>query len=140
MFHYFMLNHDPDAKEATKESAKKIVEGRLKALSEKLSDREFVGENFSIAEIVMTTVLKTAEHLRALGHHKNLANYIQRNESRPAFKRALKAHVPIICYFGITNYLLNQHSGLAPSRLTNCLTLQFEGLPILSVDFGPLLQ
>lgn len=95
MFHYFILNNDRDASEVTKNQAKKLAEEKLRVIAEALGDKEFFGESFSIAEIIMTTVLKTAQALEILGDYKNLSLYIERNESRPAFKRALNEHVKL---------------------------------------------
>ncbi|HXH74122.1 MAG TPA: glutathione S-transferase family protein [Bacteriovoracaceae bacterium] len=92
MFHYFLLKNDPDASDATKTKAKQLVESRLHAISDVLGKRDFFGEGFSIAEIIITTVLKTAQHLKMLGDFENLSRYVERNESRPAFKRALGEH------------------------------------------------
>ena len=95
MFHYFLLKNDPEVLVTTKEKAKQLIESRLEALSQKLGEREFFGKSFSIADIVMTTVLKTAEHLGTMETYPNLLAYIHRNESRPAFRRALKEHVKL---------------------------------------------
>lgn len=95
MFHYFLLKNDPDAPESTRTKARELVESRLNALSQHLDGREYFGENFSIAEIIMTTVLKTAHFLGVLGSHENLYQYVERNEARPAFKRALSEHAKL---------------------------------------------
>lgn len=95
MFHYFLLKDNPDASEPVKKQAMELVESRLDILSKVLGDREYFGDSFSIAEIFMTTVIKTSEFLGMLDNHVNLKKYVQRNESRPAFQRALKEHVKL---------------------------------------------
>lgn len=96
MFHYFMLNfQDPDATAGTKAKAKQTAEEKLQVVAKELGDREFFGASFSIAEIIMTTVLKTAQFLDLLGPHKNLSQYVERNEARPAFQRALNEHAKL---------------------------------------------
>lgn len=95
MFHYFLLINDPDASEATKNKAKKIAEDKLLVTAKALGDNEFFGADFSIADIVMTSVLKTAGFLGLLADHDNLRRYVERNESRPAFQRALSEHVKL---------------------------------------------
>lgn len=92
MFHEFMLKNAPEATEATKEKSRGLVEQRLQATSNELGDKEFFGNSFSITDIIMTTVLKTAQRSNLLNNYKNLIRYVERNESRPAFKRALKDH------------------------------------------------
>ncbi len=92
MFHYFLLKDDKDVSEIVKSKAKNLLDERLRIVSEKLGDRDFLGESFSIADIIMTTVLKSASFMDVLSGHKNLFRYVERNESRPAFKRALSEH------------------------------------------------
>ncbi len=95
LFHHFLLKNDPDAAETTKTRAKELIDGRLRALSGELGDKEFFGKSFSIADIIMTTVLKTASFLGTMEKYENLSRYIERNEARPAFKRALNEHVKL---------------------------------------------
>lgn len=95
LFHLFMLKFDQEATEGTKEKARQICRDRIRVLSEQLGDREFFSESFSIADIVMTTVMKTATMNNFLDPHPNLARYLERNEARPAFQRALSEHVKL---------------------------------------------
>lgn len=95
MFHYFLLKNDPGASESSKEKAILLIQSRLDALSKELDKKEFFGKGFSIADIVMTTVLKTAERMGTMESYPNLLAYIHRNESRPAFKRALEKHLKL---------------------------------------------
>lgn len=92
MFHNFLLQQDPDATEAMKEKSKELIHQRLKATSDELGRRDFFGNSFSITDIIMTTVMKTALRSDLLNDYKNLKDYVERNESRPAFKRALHDH------------------------------------------------
>src|SRR5690606_32635738 len=95
IFHYFLLKHDPEASAPSLQKAKELVDSRMKVLSEVLDDGEYFAESFSIAEIIMTTVLKTAQQLDLLGTYENLNRYVERNEARPAFQRALEEHVKL---------------------------------------------
>lgn len=95
MFHYFILKHDPNATDQIKSKAKETVISRLQVLSTELGDKEFFGASFSIAEIIMTTVLKTAHSLEMLSDYENLCAYVERNEARKAFRRALSEHVKL---------------------------------------------
>lgn len=95
LFHIFMLKFDPEATEATKAKGRKICEDRIRVLSEILGDQEFFSGAFSIAEIVMTTVLRTANVSNLLAPHPNLEKYMHRMESRPAFQRAMNDHVKL---------------------------------------------
>lgn len=95
LFHVFMLKFDPEATEGTKAKGRKICEDRVRVLSEQLGDKEFFGGEFSIAEIVMTTVLRTANMSGLLDPHPNLLDYMNRLEKRPAYQRALSEHVKL---------------------------------------------
>jgi len=95
LFHVFMLKFDPEVTEATRAKGMKICEDRVRVLSEKLGDQEYFSGAFSIAEIVMTTVLRTANLSNLLAPYPNLESYMQRMEARPAFQRALIEHVKL---------------------------------------------
>lgn len=95
LFHLFMLKFDQEATEGTKEKARQICRERIRVLSEHLGEKEFFVDGFSIADIVMTTVLKTSTLNNFLEPHPNLADYLQKMESRPAFQRALSEHVKL---------------------------------------------
>lgn len=95
LFHLFMLQFDQEATEGTKEKARQICRDRIRVLSEQLGEKESFVESFSIADIVMTTVLKTSTLNNFLEPHPNLANYLKRMEDRPAFLRALNEHVKL---------------------------------------------
>lgn len=92
VFHYFMLKHDLDANGVIIEKAKKIVLDRLGVMSKELGHKEYFSGSFNIAEIIMTTVIKTAQSLGLLTNFQNLNLYVERNEARLAFKRALHEH------------------------------------------------
>lgn len=95
LFHLFMLKFDTEATEGSKEKARQICRERIRVLSEQLGEKEFFVESFSIADIVMTTVLKTSMLNNFLDPHPNLLNYMNRMEARPAFQRALNEHVKL---------------------------------------------
>lgn len=95
LFHVFMLKFDPEAAESTKAKGRKICEDRVRVLSEQLGEKEHFSGAFSIAEIMMTTVLRTANMSGLLAPHPNLEKYMHRMEARPAFQRALAEHVKL---------------------------------------------
>jgi glutathione S-transferase len=90
-----MLKFDPDATDGMKARARKICEDRLRVLSEQLGDEKYFSGSFSIAEIMMTTVLRNAKVPGLLNEYPNLSDYVQRMESRPAFQRAISEHVKL---------------------------------------------
>lgn len=65
---------------------------KLTALSEALGENEYFAGQFSIADIAMTAVLRDAMGSKIMGDYPKLMAYKERNEARPAFKRALEAH------------------------------------------------
>lgn len=95
LFHHFMLTWDPEASAASIARAKQIVNEKLQVLSASLGTREYFGEGFTIAELVMTTALRTADSKGFLVDYPNLAAYLKRNEARPAFQRALNEHIKL---------------------------------------------
>jgi glutathione S-transferase len=94
-FHNFLTKRDADAGEGSKERAFQLLKDRLQVASKALGDKDFFSGSFSIAEIVMTTVLRIAKSQGYLGEYKNLCNYLERIEARPAFQRALNEHVKL---------------------------------------------
>ncbi len=66
-----------------------MIEKRLAELSPQLEGRQYLEESFTAADILMTTVLRDLRHTDILDAFPALAAYKERNEQRPAFKKAL---------------------------------------------------
>ncbi len=67
-----------------------FVRRRLADLQTALGERRWlVGDRFSAADIVMTHVLRDLRHTAIVADYPALADYLARNEARPAFRRAL---------------------------------------------------
>ena len=64
------------------------IRGRLKQLSERLSDREWLDGGFSAGDLLMINVLRRPSASNLIGEFPNLAAYVARGEGRPAFKKA----------------------------------------------------
>jgi glutathione S-transferase len=63
---------------------------KLKRVSEWLGDKTCLeGDRFTIGDLVMTTTLRFLRHTDMVAEFPNLADYLKRNEARPAFQRAL---------------------------------------------------
>ena len=76
----------------TKERRPQVIENiqsRLKHLADALGDSEWFEGRFSIADIVMVTVLRNLRHTDLVAEQPALAAYVARAEARPAFQRAL---------------------------------------------------
>jgi glutathione S-transferase len=70
--------------------AEEFARLKVKRLSEWLGDKTWLeGERFTIGDLVMTTTLRFLRHTGLVAEFPNLAAYVQRAESRPAFQQAL---------------------------------------------------
>ncbi|NVN10184.1 glutathione S-transferase family protein [Nguyenibacter vanlangensis] len=72
-----------------------LVEGRvrdrLKPLSDRLADAEWLDGAFSAGDLMMVSVLLRLRASGLLDDYPNLAAYVARGEARPAYKRAFAA-------------------------------------------------
>jgi glutathione S-transferase len=66
-----------------------LLEQRLRSLGDALADQEWLAGSFSVADILMVTVLRNLPDLSVLDVSPGLSAYIERGEQRPAFQRAL---------------------------------------------------
>jgi len=72
------------------------VRDRLKALSSRLGDAEWLDGRFSAGDLLMVTVLRRFEPGAGIvEEHTNLAAYVARGEARPAYKRAFEAQLAV---------------------------------------------
>jgi glutathione S-transferase len=74
----------------------KVVEdirGRLTDLSAALSDKEWLDGGFTVGDLTMVSVLRGLHDSGLLNDFPNLAAYVARGEARPAYARALAAHL-----------------------------------------------
>jgi glutathione S-transferase len=78
----------PWAKEA-RPSAVDFAKSRLGRVSEALGDGDWLAGRFSIADILMVTVLRNLDHTDILSEFPSLAAYKARGEARPAFVQAV---------------------------------------------------
>lgn len=73
--------------------AEKMVDLRLNSVSQWLQGRDWLTGRFSVADIVMATVLRGLQHEPVLGGHPAVADYLRRCLARPAFGIALAAQM-----------------------------------------------
>jgi glutathione S-transferase len=74
--------------------AEAALRARLEALSTALGERRFlVGDTFTAADLLMTTVLRFLRHTSIVADYPNLLAFKERSEARPAFQRALAAQM-----------------------------------------------
>jgi glutathione S-transferase len=85
-------------KEYTKERVPMLdqrVEKRLKALSERLGEAEWLDGSFSAGDLLMVTVLRRLQKSGLMNAFPNLPAYIARAEARPAYQRAYAAQLEV---------------------------------------------
>ncbi len=73
-----------------------FLEGRLGAVERVLAAREWLAGTFSIADIVMSDVLRLVDRFDRLTRHPACRDYVARATSRPSF---LKAHADQMAHF-----------------------------------------
>jgi glutathione S-transferase len=69
------------------------VRARLKQLSTRLGDAEWLDGAFSAGDLMMVSVLLRLKVSGLLDAYPNLAAYVARGEARPAYKRAFAAQL-----------------------------------------------
>jgi glutathione S-transferase len=71
------------------------IRERLKQLSARMGDSEWLDGAFSAADIIMVHVLRRLEGTEILREYSNLATYVERAKERPAYKRAFAAQLAV---------------------------------------------
>jgi glutathione S-transferase len=77
------------------DAVRPFAEKRLEMLSRALGDREWLEDRFTIGDLVMVDVLRTAPEDELVPVHPNLAAYVERGTSRPAFIAAMAAQLGV---------------------------------------------
>jgi glutathione S-transferase len=89
-----LFNPDKEWAKLRRPEQEQMVRGRLDSLSKWFGDRQFwVGDSFTIADLLLVTVLRNLRHTKILADYPNLQAYKERGEARPAFQRALAAQM-----------------------------------------------
>jgi len=74
-----------------REDALKSVDAMVAVLDQQLSTREYLlGESFSIADIMLSSVLRLVSHTEITTKHLHVQAYLDRNFARPAFLKAIE--------------------------------------------------
>jgi len=71
------------------------VRNRLRQLSSRLGDADWLDGAFSAGDLMMIEVLLRLKGSDLLAEHPNLSAYVARGEARPAFKRAFAAQLAV---------------------------------------------
>ena len=98
IFPLLMINVFNRGEAWTEEAKPKFMErlnGRLKCMSDALGDKEWLEDRFTIADLMLVTVLRQLRGGRTLEAFPNLAAFVARGEARPAFQRALSDQLAV---------------------------------------------
>ena len=89
-----LFNANEEWAKARRPAALQQTQSRLAALSDWLTDRDYLEDGrFTAADLMMTTVLRIPRHCDLVAQYPTLDAYRLRCEARPAFKRALDAQM-----------------------------------------------
>lgn len=92
IFPLIMINIFNRGEEWTEQARPKFQErldSRLKCMSDALGDKEWLEDRFTIADLMLVSVLRQLRGTGALDKYPNLEALVARGEARPAFRRAL---------------------------------------------------
>ncbi|MGE3692493.1 MAG: glutathione S-transferase family protein [Novosphingobium sp.] len=82
----------PGAAEFALTAESRLAE-KLTLLAEALGDRDWLDGRFTVADLTMVSVLRQLTRGDRLAPFPTLAAYVARGEARPAFERAMAAHM-----------------------------------------------
>ncbi len=71
------------------------IRERMKQLSARLGDADWLDGAFSAGDLMMVSVLLRLKTSGILGEYPNLSAYVARGEARPAFRRAFDAQLAV---------------------------------------------
>lgn len=83
----FQLSGDHEETEGRK-AINNFLTSRLTHMKDVLSEREWLTDRFSAADIVMVDVFRVIDRFDGLNDHPSCRDYMQRGKNRPAFKKA----------------------------------------------------
>ena len=90
-----LLERDQTWYEARLPLVENRVRDRLNQLSDRLANAEWLDGAFSAGDLLMVSVLLRLKSSGILNAYPNLAAYLARGESRPAYKRAFNAQLAV---------------------------------------------
>jgi len=88
-----LFNAAEDWAKTRRPAAEKFALARLDGVVSALSGREYLVDTFTVADLLMVTVLRFLRHTALVDEHPVLGPYKARCEARPAFRRALDAQM-----------------------------------------------
>jgi glutathione S-transferase len=92
----FLMGHvaqDKEWQSEAKAAVRPFAQMRLAQLSDVLGEHEWLEDRFTIGDLVMIDVLRAVSEYELVTAHPNLAAYVDRGTSRPAFRTAMAAQL-----------------------------------------------
>lgn len=89
LLHIHLFARGEDWAEQARPKFMERLNGRLKCMARVLDGREWLEGRFTVADLMLVTVLRQLRGTGALDPFETLTAYAQRGEARPAFQRAL---------------------------------------------------
>jgi glutathione S-transferase len=90
-----LLERNESWYEARLPTVRQRIRDRLKELSDRLGDADWLDGEFSAGDLMMVGVLRRLGASGMLNEYPNLSAYVARGETRPAFKRAFAAQLAV---------------------------------------------
>ena len=88
-----LFHSDQEWARLRRPAVEQAAKTRLSALSQRLAGRDYLDARFTAADLLMTTVLRLLRHTDIVAQMPALESYRLRCEARPAFQRAMAAHM-----------------------------------------------
>lgn len=84
---------DQDWAKARRPGQEALTRAKLASLAKRLKGREWLDDRFTVADLLMVSVLRNLRHTDIVTADPVLGPYVARGEARPAFHRALAAQL-----------------------------------------------
>lgn len=88
-----LFNSNEEWAKLRRPGAEKLALARLNAIATSLEGRDYLEREFTVADLLMISVLRNLRHISMVKDIPVLAAYVARGEARPAFQRALAAQL-----------------------------------------------
>lgn len=88
-----LFHADQEWAKARRPSQEAFTRMKLASLARRLDGREWLEDRFTVADLIMVSVLRNLRHTDIVSADPVLGPYVARGEARPAFQRALAAQL-----------------------------------------------
>lgn len=88
-----LFHADQEWAKARRPSQEAFTRMKLASLAKRLNGREWLEDRFTVADLMMVSVLRNLRHTDIVSADPVLGPYVARGEARPAFQRALAAQL-----------------------------------------------